>query len=287
MSDTVIAVNELHHTYLADTPLATVALRGANLRVQRGEIAAIIGADGAGKSTLLRFLNGLLRPGERGRVEVLGQDLAAPDMDLRRLRRRVGLVFQSPHHQLFEHYVGDDVAFGLRQFGLPQEEIRRRARWAMEAVGLDFEAFKDRQTFSLSGGEMRRVALAGVLAMQPEILLLDEATTGLDPDGRREVHELLRRLCEQEGITIVLASNDMSEVAELADTVTVLYQGRTVLVGPVCEVFQQRDILVSCGLALPDLVQLVFDLREAGLAIPGTPLNAHEIEEAIWQALTA
>jgi energy-coupling factor transporter ATPase len=281
----IVAIRHLSHTYLAGTPLESVALRDASLELGRGEIAALIGTSGAGKSTLAHFLNGLLRPTEAGRVVVFGLDMAWPDVDLAALRRRVGLVFQYPHQQLFERYVGDDVAYGPRQMGLPRDALRERVRWAMEAVGLPFEAFKDRQTFSLSGGEMRRAALAGVLAMRPELLVLDEATTGLDPRGRRETHALLRRLRDEEGITVLLISNDMDEVAEVAGRVTVLHEGCTVLAGEVHEVFSQHDALVGARLGLPTVGEIVRALAREGVSIPGQPITACEAEEALWQTL--
>jgi energy-coupling factor transport system ATP-binding protein len=282
----LVSVRDLSHVYLAGTPMQTQALRGAELAVREGEIAALIGENGAGKSTLLRFLNGLLRPSVPGRVLVFGQDTASPDCDLAALRQDVGLVFQAPHQQLFERFVGDDVAYGPRQLGLQGEALRERVRWAMGVVGLDFGQFKDRHTFSLSGGEMRRAALAGVLAMRPRLLVLDEATTGLDPRGKREVHQLLRRLRQEEGTTILIASNDMDEVAGLADAVTVLHAGRTVLAGTTREVFTHRDGLEQYGMLAPTAVSIVRALVRAGVAIDAVALTATEAEEAIWRAMT-
>ena len=285
MSEALVTIRELHHTYLTGTPMATVALRGAGLTVRRGQIGALIGESGAGKSTLVHFLNGLLCPSEAGVVTVFGQDTSAADCDLASLRRSVGLVFQHPHQQLFERYVGDDVAYGPRQLGLSAEELRNRVRWAMGAGGLDFEAFVDRRTFSLSGGEMRRAALAGVLAMRPKLLVLDEVTTGLDPGGRTEVHALLRRLRAEEGTTILIVSNDMDEIAELADRVTVLHEGRTVLAGAPREVFGQRELLRKCGLACPTAADVVQHMRQAGISVREDAITVSEAVETIWQAM--
>ncbi len=285
MSDPVITLRHLAHTYLADTPNAVPALVDANLVIQRGEIAALIGPSGAGKSTLVSFINGLLRPAERLRAVVLGQDTADRSVDLSTLRARVGLAMQYPHQQLFERFVGDDVAYGPRQLGLSREELRERVRWAMEEVGLAFEAFVDRQTFTLSGGEMRRAALAGVLALRPEILVLDEATAGLDQVGRRQVHDLVRRLRRDQGVTVVLVSNEMDEVAELADSVTVLDQGRTVATGPSREILSRAELLESRGLALPEATEVAQRLKAQGLAIDAGLLTPREVEEALWQAL--
>lgn len=285
MSEVIISVRNLDHTYLKGTPLAREALRGVRFTVRRGEIAALVGASGAGKSTLLRFLNGLLIPERQGCVTVLGQDTADPQCALGILRRRVGLVFQHAHQQLFERFVGDDVAYGPRQMGLDRAEIRARVYEALQAVGLDPDAFVDRHTFSLSGGEMRRVALAGVLAMQPEVLLLDEATVGLDPRGRREVHHFLRTWREERGVTIVLASNDMEEVAALADTVTVLQEGQTVLEGTPSYVLTQPERLRALGLAEPPTVHLAWALKRAGFPLAGEPLRPNELVEAIWPGM--
>ena len=285
MSEALATIRGLHHTYLPATPMETTALRGVALAIRRGEIGALIGESGAGKSTLVHFLNGLLRPSKAGSVVVLGQDTSAPDCDLSALRRLVGLVFQHPHQQLFERYLGDDIAYGPRQLGLSAGELRNRVRWAMELVGLDFEAFVDRRTFSLSGGEMRRAALAGVLAMRPKLLILDEVTTGLDPQGRAEVHQLLRRLRAKEGTTILMVSNDMGEIAELADRVTLLHQGRTLLAGTPREVFRQRELLPTCGLACPPAADIVYELGRAGLAVRQDAITVSEAVETIWQVM--
>ncbi|MHB1293472.1 MAG: ATP-binding cassette domain-containing protein [Anaerolineae bacterium] len=287
MSDgTLVSIRALDHTYLPNTPLATEALCGAELTVRAGELAAIIGPSGAGKSTLVHYVNGLLLPATRGHVTILDQDTGAPGCDLSALRRQVGLVFQYPHQQIVERFVGDDIAYVPRQLGLAGEALRERVRWAMAVVGLDFEAFVDRQTFSLSGGEMRRVALAGVLAMRPTLLILDEATTGLDPRGREEVHALLRRLREEEGMAVLLISNDMDEVAALAECITVLAEGRTVLQGDTRSVFAQRETLRGYGLPCPTAFEVVHALRQRGLPVRGQALTAVEAEEAVWQAMT-
>mgnify|MGYP000973465622 FL=1 len=286
MSEPLVSLQHIAHTYMPGTPLATTALHDASLTLARGEVAALVGQGGAGKSTLVAFANGLLRPAARGQALVLGQDTADPRCDLVALRRRVGLVMQYPHQQLFERFLGDDIAYGPRQLGLSRDEVRERVRWAMEAVGLGFDAFVDRRTFSLSGGEMRRAALAGVLAMRPEILVLDEPTTGLDPRGRRQVHDLLRRLREEMGLSVILVSNEMDEVAALADTVTVLHGGRTVRSGPAREVLADGALLEGVGLVQPEPMRIARDLAAAGLAVPTDRLTVQETEEALWRALT-
>lgn len=277
-----VRIAGLSHTYLPGTSRAVAALRDAALTVRRGEIVALVGPGGAGKSTLVHFLDGLLRPAEPGRVWVLGADTGDPACDLAALRRRVGLVFQYPHHQIIEPLAGDDVAYGPRQLGLPREALRARVQWAMEAVGLDFEAFVDRPSFGLSGGEMRRLVLAGALAMEPEILVLDEATSGLDPRGRREILALLRRLRDERGTTVLLVSNDMDEVAAVADQVAVLVEGRTVFQGPPAALFAPGA--PDYGLAPPAAAEIAAALRAAGWDLPPA-LTLEDVEEAVWRAL--
>ncbi|MBK8795437.1 MAG: ATP-binding cassette domain-containing protein [Anaerolineales bacterium] len=205
--------------------------------MQRGEIVGIIGHTGSGKSTAIQHFNALLRP-HAGKAVVVGMDLNAPDLDLRMIRRRVGLVFQLPEAQLFEQFVGDDVAYGPRKLGLSREEVRARVRRAMETVGLSFEEFKDRLTFTLSGGEMRRAALAGVLALEPEVLVLDEPTAGLDPEARRQLMRHILTL-HDEGMTLVIVSHNMEELAEICDRLYVINDGRTYLMGTPGEVFNR------------------------------------------------
>lgn len=286
LSDPIVALRGVEYTYLAGTPLATRALAGADLTLYRGEIAALIGPNGAGKSTLAQFIAGLLRPASPGRAMVFGQDTALPSCNLATLRRQVGLVWQTPAQQLFERFVGDDVAYGPRQLGLDRAELRERVRWALEAVGLNFETFVDRHTYGLSGGEMRRVALAGALALRPELLILDEATTGLDPQGRREIHHLLRGLRDSEGLAVLIISNDMDEVAELAERVTVLYEGKTLAAGPVREIFARVEELEALGLAAPSASEITRALRRAGLDVAGDALTPDEVEEALWRTMT-
>ncbi len=283
----LIQVTDLHHTYLRGTPLEVVALRGVDLEVYRGEAVGIIGRTGSGKSTLVQHLNGLLRPREPGKVWVDGQDLAEPNTDVRSIRQKVGLVFQYPEQQLFERLVGDDIAFGLRKLGLPPEERRERVRWAMEMVGLDFELFKDRFTFSLSGGEMRKVALAGVLALRPEVLILDECISGLDPRSRRDLLERLRRWHRDHGLTLVLVSSNMEDVAELVSRVYVLDAGRVVMSGAVRQVFAQPERLREYGMNVPPVTEMAHQLQARGMAAPEVPLTVAEGVEMVWKILNS
>jgi energy-coupling factor transport system ATP-binding protein len=286
-AEPLLQVRNLRHAYLRGTPLETVSLRGVDLEVCSGEAVGIIGRAGSGKSTLVQHLNGLLRPREPGRVQVAGQDLSSPSVDVRRIRQRMGLVFQYPEQQLFERLVGDDIAFGLKKLGMPREQRRERVRWAMTAVGLDFETFKDRYTFSLSGGEMRKAALAGVLALRPEVLILDESTSGLDPRSRRELLDRLLVLNREEGLTLVFVSPSMEDVAELVGRVYVLDGGRVVLSGPVREVFAQEEALRRHGLGVPQIGEVAHSLRQRGIAVEGEPLTVAEGVEAIWKTLSS
>ena len=265
--EVIIEVRDLRHEYMLGTPLAITAISGIQLEVRRGEIVGVIGHTGSGKSTAIQHLNGLYRP-QHGQVRVLGQDLGDTHTDVRALRRRVGLLFQNPEAQLFEQYAGDDVAFGPRNLKLSREDVRARVRRAMEAVGLGFEEFKDRITFSLSGGQMRRLALAGVLALEPEVLVLDEPTAGLDPQGRRQLYDTLLAL-HAGGLTLVIVSHNMDELAQVCQRLFVISDGQTVMSGSPAEIFSQATELRRMGLGVPGVTAAVDDLRQAGLLPPG------------------
>lgn len=283
----VIQVNDLHHTYLRGTPFEVEALKGATMEIKKGDAVGIIGRTGAGKSTIVQHFNGLIRPRERGRVIVLGNDMADTELDVRAIRQKVGLVFQYPEAQLFERLVGDDVAFGPFKMGLPLDQVRERVRWAMEMVGLPFEQFKDRFTFSLSGGEMRKAAIAGVLALQPEILVLDESTSGVDPRGRKELLADIRRLHEEEGLTIVFISSNMEDLAALVNHVYVVADGQTVMHGEVREVFSKPDELHSYGLGTPQITQVMHQLAQHGLPINSKCISVEQAEEEVWKILNS
>jgi len=275
-----VRVENLHHTYLAGTPLEAVSLRGVDMEVGEEEIVAIIGPTGSGKSTLIQHFNGLMRP-QKGEVIVGGQDLSDESLDLKALRRQVGLIFQSPEQQLFEQYVGDDIAFGPRNFGLDATEVRRRVREAMETVGLGFEEFKDRLTFSLSGGEMRKVAIAGVLALEPKILIFDEPTCGLDPGTSRGLLSKIMELHSREGVTIILVSHNMEDVARLADRIYVIVEGRSVLDGTPRQIFSQPELLRGYGLDVPQVTQVMHGLRSHGRDVRVDLLTVSEAEAEI------
>ncbi|MGC8875194.1 MAG: ATP-binding cassette domain-containing protein [Chloroflexia bacterium] len=276
----LIEVQGLRYTYLHGTPLETEALKGVDLVVYPGEIVGLIGPTGSGKSTLLQHLNGLLRP-QAGRVRFAGQDLSDPKTDLRAVRRRVGLLFQNPEDQLFERYVADDIAYGPLQCGLPRDEVRERVRRAMLAAWLPPEQYADRLTLSLSGGERRRAALAGVLALEPQVLLLDEPSAGLDPAGRQLLTTLLARWCAQEGRAIVWASHTMDEIGQLADRVYLLAEGRVVREGTPRELFADGELLAAYGLELPAMTWVLRELARAGLPVRTDALTLEEAQEAL------
>jgi len=275
-----VQVKDLHHTYLPGTPFEAVSLQGMNMEVHQGEIVSIIGPTGSGKSTLIQHFNGLIRP-QRGKVTVLGQDLTDERVDIRQLRRQVGMIFQSPEQQLFEQYVGDDIAFGPRNFGLDAQEVRRRVKDAMEIVGLDFQQFKDRLTFTLSGGEMRKVAIAGVLALKPRILIFDEPTCGLDPATSGEFLSKIKELRQSQEATIILVSHDMESVAQLSDRVYVIVEGRGVLQGTPRQIFSQSELLRGYGLDCPQVTQVMHALRSRGRRVRVDLLSVGEAEAEI------
>jgi energy-coupling factor transporter ATP-binding protein EcfA2 len=256
----VIQISGLTYTYLRGSPMATEALRGASLSVERGEIVALMGETGAGKTTLLQFCNALLRPTTPGTVRVLGTDTVVSGDSLRGLRLRAGLLLQRAESQLLEEFVGDDIAFGPRQLGLPHEEVRERVREAMATVGLDFEGFKDRRSFTLSGGEMKRVAIAGLLALRPELYLLDEPTAGLDPEAREALLATLVAL-RGAGATIVVATTNVEDAPGVADRLVVMRAGRVVGEVPVAEMWRHAAFLRENSLELPEVGLVVEGLQ--------------------------
>ncbi|NLW21604.1 MAG: energy-coupling factor transporter ATPase [Clostridiales bacterium] len=276
-----IVLEQLSHLYRSG-PSTTTALEDINLTIEDGELLALIGHTGSGKSTLAQHLNGLLQP-SAGRVLLDGQDINQQGAHRRALRFQVGLVFQYPEHQLFEETVYKDIAFGPKNMGLEAEEMDRRVRSAMELVGLPFDEMQGRSPFELSGGQMRRVALAGVLAMQPRVLVLDEPTAGLDPSARDYLLGDIQRLNDQ-GTTVVLISHAMDEVARLATRVAVLERGRLVMEGPTTDIFTQQERLNAMGLDIPESYKLARRLNEAGLDLHGH-YAMDELADQIAQAI--
>ncbi len=282
MSNPILTVENLEHVYMKGTPLEHQALFGVSLQVERGECIAIIGHSGSGKSTLIQHFNGLQLP-QAGRVVIDGIDLSEKKLDVKALRRLVGLVFQNPEDQIFEKLVGDDIAYGPLKMGLPIKEVIERAKWAMDIVGLDFDEMKDRATFALSGGQKRKVALAGILSLRPKIIVLDEPTAGLDPYSRNELLERIKRLNKDEGVTVIFVSHNMEEVAHLADRVYVMAEGNIVHSGAPREIFGNREILTAYHIGMPETVEILHSLRELGY--PVDP-SAYEVDEAAREILS-
>jgi energy-coupling factor transport system ATP-binding protein len=277
----LIEVQALEHVYLKDTPLARQALEDVSLQVPSRQAHALAGATGSGKSTLLQHLNGVLRP-QKGKVRVGPFDLADPKLNGKEVCQLAGLVFQNPELQLFEQYVGDEIAYGPRQMGL-KTGIAARVHWAMDSVGLDFDTYKDRMTYSLSGGEKRKVALASILAIKPEILLLDEPTGGLDPRSHREVLGNLARM-KADGLTLVFSSHQMEDVAQLADEMTILQLGKTMSSGRTADVFHQQDLLAASGLFPPLVVSIAQKLNTKGWNIPVSVTRLDELLAVILRS---
>lgn len=274
-----IVLEGITHTYLAGTPMAVTAIEDINLTIADGTFLGLIGATGSGKSTLVQHLNGLLRP-TRGRVIVDGQVIGDKGTDLREIRRRVGLVFQYPEYQLFEETVLADVSYGPRNLGLSPEAARQRARKALRLVGLSAN-FEERSPFALSGGQMRRVALAGVLAMEPRVLILDEPAAGLDPRGRDEILAYVAKLHRELGITVILVSHNMEDIARYADRVVVMSRGQIWRQGTPREIFALGRELADLGLGVPPVSQLAIRLAEQGWNIRRDVLTVDEAEEEI------
>ncbi|MDI3316664.1 MAG: energy-coupling factor transporter ATPase [Bacillota bacterium] len=274
-----IEVEHLSYVYGENGPEPVTALEDVSLRIDDGQFVAIIGSTGSGKSTLIQHFNGLIRP-QHGRVVVDGLDLARRGTRMLEVRRRVGLVMQYPESQLFEETVLAEVGFGPRNLGLDDEEVRLRAERALETVGVD-RSLWGLSPFELSGGEMRRVAIASILAMEPRALVLDEPTAGLDPRGRRQILEQVRRLHRQRGITVVLVTHNMEDVARLAERVFVLHRGRLVAEGSTREVYARGEELRAYGLAPPQVSQVLEQLRACGFDVRTDRITVEEARDEI------
>lgn len=279
-----IRVEHLTHIYDKGMPTEQIALEDINFTVADGELLGVIGHTGSGKSTLLQHLNGLLKPSS-GRVLVGDVDITAPGVSMVEIRKRIGLVFQYPEYQLFEETVAKDVAFGPKNLGLSEQEIDERVREALELVGLDYEQIKERSPFELSGGQKRRVAIAGVVAMRPEVLILDEPTAGLDPKAHHDVLDMVQEVHRRTGNIIILVSHNMADIAGVSDKIIVIDSGHLVTTGTPQEVFAQKELLRGVGLDLPPITEFTETLREKGMALPPTILDTKEAALAIAKAL--
>ena len=279
-----ITVENITYTYSKGMPNETRALEDVSFRLEPGEFAAIIGHTGSGKSTLVQQLNGLLRP-DSGKITVGEVCITDPSTKMTEVRRKVGLVFQYPEYQLFEETVAKDVAFGPKQVGITGEELERVVADSIRLTGLDYEEVKERSPFELSGGQKRRVAIAGVLAMKPEILILDEPTAGLDPSAHRDVLDLIRRIHGQEDMTILLVSHNMGDIAKLADRVLVMNRGRLVMNGTPAEVFARGEELREMGLGQPPATEFMERLKERMPGIDAAPLSIEDAAKEICRYL--
>jgi energy-coupling factor transport system ATP-binding protein len=275
-----IQVENLSHTYLPGSPFSSVAIHNLSLTIEDGEFIGILGHTGSGKTTFVQHLNGLLMPTE-GRVIVNGTDIAAKGAGLRELRKHVGLVFQYPEYQLFEETVAKDIAFGPRNIGCSKEEIDERVRWACGQVGIDYETTGKASPFELSGGQMRRVAIAGVVAMRPKVLILDEPTAGLDPAGRRSILEMIGKMHRDNGMTTIMVSHNMDDIATLATRLIVMSKGTLMMTGTPREIFKRADTLKSVGLGVPQGAELTHRLIAEGFDLPDDLYTLDEVCDAL------
>ena len=281
-----IEIRHLTHCYSEGSALSTVALDDICMTVEDGEFLGIIGHTGSGKSTLVQHLNGLLKP-TSGQVLVDGEDLNGEQVNRRALRQRIGLVFQYPEYQLFEETVAKDIAFGPKNQGLSKEEIDERVRYAMECVHLDYDRYSERSPFELSGGQMRRVAIAGVLAMKPSVLILDEPTAGLDPRGRDRILTMLEELHARENVTIIMVSHSMDDMARLATRLVVMAEGKILASGTPREIFAREEMMISAGLGVPEAARLCRELRAKGFDLPEDLYRPDELKEhllGLWRS---
>ncbi len=277
--EAIIRVENLTHTYGENTPFCRSAVQNVNMEIMKGEFLGIIGHTGSGKSTLIQHLNGLLKP-TGGRILLGGRDIWAEPKKIREVRFRVGLVFQYPEYQLFEETVYKDVAFGPRNMGLDGKEIDRRVRSAMAFAGLGGDLL-EKSPFDLSGGQKRRVAIAGVIAMEPDVLILDEPSAGLDPAGRRSLLENIRRYHREKGTTVVMVSHSMDEVAENVDRIVVLANAGVVMSGTPHEVFSRARELIDVGLNVPQVTQVAMALARQGVDIDPAVYTVADLRAAL------
>lgn len=279
-----IIIKDLNHIYDKGTPYETKSLDNVSLEIEKGEFVAIIGHTGSGKSTLIQHMNGLIKPSS-GSIEVNGFDITAEKVKMTEVRKKVGLVFQYPEYQLFEETVAKDIAFGPENLGLDENEVMSRVKEAMSLVGLSYEDMKDKSPFELSGGQKRRVAIAGVLAMQPDVLILDEPTAGLDPKGRDEILMQIKALHEKNNNTVILVSHSMEDVGKLAERLFVMNKGQLVLSGKPTQVFKQADYLSEIGLGVPQVVRLMDALKAKGIQIDSEIVTVEDAKVELMKLL--
>ena len=280
-----IILNNVSYVYGEHTPFRKEALKGINLTINEGDFVGIIGHTGSGKSTLVQHLNGLLHP-TTGQVTIDGVDAALKTEEAKLMRHKVGMVFQYPEHQLFEETIAQDIAFGPKNLGLSADEVDARVREAMDFVGLDYETYANRSPFQISGGQMRRVAIAGVVALNPSYLILDEPSAGLDPFGREEIFQKIIDLHAKKGITVVLVSHNMEDISRMANRLIVIDNGKIQLDGKPIDIFMnKRQELQSAGVDVPPVSKLVEYLRDRGLPVSQQVISVDDAVKAIEVAL--
>ena len=279
-----VKVENLTHIYNEGLPHESVAVQDVSFSIKDGQIAGIIGHTGSGKSTLVQHLNGLIKP-KTGSIYIDEQNICDGNTVMREIRKKVGLVFQYPEYQLFEETVFKDVAFGPKNIGLADEELEDRVREAIGLVGLDYEQIKDKSPFDLSGGQKRRVAIAGVIAMKPKVLILDEPTAGLDPKAHRDVLDMIIRVHEHEDNITVMVSHNMEDIASMCDKVIVMDRAHAVMEGTPEEVFARRAELKQMGLAAPPVTDLIDMLNDRGFKLDGNILTRDRAVEEIYKAI--
>lgn len=278
-----IKIENVTYTYMKNTPYEKHALQNVTLTIEKGSFIAVAGHTGSGKSTLMQHLNGLIAPSE-GRVKVDGIDINKKSKERTQARRSVGMVFQYPETQLFEENIFNDIAFGPRNFGLPEEKVIKRVKEAMAFVGLDYTLYKDISPFMLSGGQMRRVAIAGIIALEPSYLVLDEPTAGLDPKAKRDLLANIKALYRAGKTTVIMVSHNMDDIINLADRIVILNDGKVAADGVPREIFQRDDILKAAGLRTPRLTQLLRKINDEALPVRTDCLNIEEAADVIFKA---
>ncbi|MHC5099004.1 energy-coupling factor transporter ATPase, partial [Peptoniphilus genitalis] len=280
----LIEINNLRHVYSPGLPFEKKAVDDISLKIEENEFIGLIGHTGSGKSTFIQHLNGLLKPSS-GEIIIDGTRVDKSGSNLTDLRKKVGLVFQYPEYQLFEETIERDIAFGPRNLDISEEKVHERVKASMESVGLDYETYKDKSPFELSGGLKRRVAIAGVLAMEPKVLILDEPTAGLDPRGRDEILSEIKSIHENRKITVILVSHSMEDVAKIAERIIVFDKGKVFLDGEPREIFRNEDKLLGVGLGIPQITSLMRTLKKKGLDINEDAITVEEAKESLKKYL--
>jgi len=279
-----IKIENLTYIYMPKTPFEKKAIDDVSIEIKQGEFVALIGHTGSGKSTLIQHINGLLKP-TSGRLLIDDTDITQKNVKLTNIRKKVGLVFQYPEYQLFEETIEKDIAFGPRNLGLDNDEINKRVQRAMKIVGLDYQQYKDKSPFEISGGQKRRVAIAGVIAMEPKILILDEPTAGLDPKGRDDILGKILDLYNENDMTIILVSHSMEDVAKVANRILVMDNGKCILDGTPEKIFREVEILESVGLAVPQVTYLIRELRNKGFNLSRDIFTIEKAKEELLKIL--